>query len=208
MEIDCNVKRDEVEKLVRELIDGEKGKEMRKHAMKWKKMAEETIDESHFPNGCMDTTVDWIPGIKSIHLKDLSSFLLISDPKDILLNFILEIVGKASKASAIVVNTFDALECEGLDALSFMFPLVYSIGPLHLLLSQFLQNNWKLNNIGFDLWKDEADVLIDSKESNLVIYVNFGSVTILTPPQMVKFACESKKAFIWVIRPNMMKVTQ
>ncbi|XP_027339307.1 7-deoxyloganetin glucosyltransferase-like [Abrus precatorius] len=35
-----NVKRDEMEKLVRELIDGEKGRDMKKNAIEWKKMAE------------------------------------------------------------------------------------------------------------------------------------------------------------------------
>ncbi|WMV26986.1 hypothetical protein MTR67_020371 [Solanum verrucosum] len=41
MEIDNNVKRDEVESLVRELMVGEKGKDMRKKAMEWKRLAEE-----------------------------------------------------------------------------------------------------------------------------------------------------------------------
>ncbi|KAF5448478.1 hypothetical protein F2P56_029013 [Juglans regia] len=54
MEIDCNVKRDEVEKLVRELMEGEKGKEMRKHAMKWKKMAEEAVGA----DGCSNLNLD------------------------------------------------------------------------------------------------------------------------------------------------------
>ncbi|KAF5448480.1 hypothetical protein F2P56_029014 [Juglans regia] len=167
-------------------------------------------DESHLPNRYMETTIDWIPGMKNIRIKDLPSFLFASDPKGIMRNFILEMVEKASKASAIVVNTFDALEHEGLDALSSLFPPVYSIGPLHLLLSQIPQNNSKLNNIGSNLWKNEADCLewLNSKEPNSVIYVNFGSITVLTPPQMVEFACglaNSKKAFLWVIRPDMVK---
>ncbi|KAF2294125.1 hypothetical protein GH714_007685 [Hevea brasiliensis] len=41
MEIDNDVKRDEVVKLVRELMDGKKGKEMRRQAMDWKTKAEE-----------------------------------------------------------------------------------------------------------------------------------------------------------------------
>ncbi|BBN67257.1 UDP-Glycosyltransferase superfamily protein [Prunus dulcis] len=41
LEIDSNVKRGEVEKLVGELMSGEKGKEMRKNAMEWKRKAEE-----------------------------------------------------------------------------------------------------------------------------------------------------------------------
>ncbi|KAM7489887.1 hypothetical protein LguiB_027371 [Lonicera macranthoides] len=41
MEIDNNVKRDEVDSLVRELMVGEKGKEMKQKAIDWKKKAEE-----------------------------------------------------------------------------------------------------------------------------------------------------------------------
>ena len=43
MEIDNNVKRDEVENLVRELMDSEKGKEMKKKAMEWKTKAEDAV---------------------------------------------------------------------------------------------------------------------------------------------------------------------
>ena len=43
MEIDGNVKRDKVEKFLKEVMDGEKGKEMKKKAMEWKKLAEEAI---------------------------------------------------------------------------------------------------------------------------------------------------------------------
>ncbi|MCL7031528.1 hypothetical protein MKW94_007025 [Papaver nudicaule] len=42
MEIDNNVKRDDVEELVRELMEGEKGKEMKVKAMEWKKKAQES----------------------------------------------------------------------------------------------------------------------------------------------------------------------
>ncbi|XP_026395805.1 UDP-glycosyltransferase 85A8-like [Papaver somniferum] len=41
MEIDSNVKMDEVARLVRELMEGEKGNKMRNKAMEWKKKAEE-----------------------------------------------------------------------------------------------------------------------------------------------------------------------
>ncbi|XP_057525087.1 7-deoxyloganetin glucosyltransferase-like [Amaranthus tricolor] len=48
MEIDNEVRRYEVEKQVTELMEGEKGKEMSKNAMKWKNLAEEAIAT---PNG-------------------------------------------------------------------------------------------------------------------------------------------------------------
>ncbi|XWS23906.1 hypothetical protein CRYUN_Cryun28dG0055900 [Craigia yunnanensis] len=41
MEINSDVKRDEVEGLVRELMEGEKGKAMKKKALEWKRKAEE-----------------------------------------------------------------------------------------------------------------------------------------------------------------------
>ncbi|KAK0579672.1 hypothetical protein LWI29_029633 [Acer saccharum] len=44
MEIDNDVKREEVEKLVRELMQGEKGEKLRSKAMEWKKKAEEATD--------------------------------------------------------------------------------------------------------------------------------------------------------------------
>lgn len=52
MEIDRNVKRDEVEKLVRSLMEGIEGKRMKKKAMEWKKMAElaTDVDGSTFLN--------------------------------------------------------------------------------------------------------------------------------------------------------------
>ena len=45
-EIDNNIQRDEVEKLVRELMDGEKGKELKKKAMEWKIKAEDATKPS------------------------------------------------------------------------------------------------------------------------------------------------------------------
>ncbi|XP_073266356.1 7-deoxyloganetin glucosyltransferase-like [Populus alba] len=54
MEIDNNVKRDKVEKLVRELMEGEKGKSMKKKAMEWKKLAE----EANGPSGSSSMNLD------------------------------------------------------------------------------------------------------------------------------------------------------
>ncbi|KAL3514174.1 hypothetical protein ACH5RR_026891, partial [Cinchona calisaya] len=48
MEIDNNVKRDEVESLVRELMVGEKGKDMKKNALGWKNLAEVAARSSNY----------------------------------------------------------------------------------------------------------------------------------------------------------------
>lgn len=54
MEIERNSKRDEVEKLVKALMEGIEGKRMRKKAMEWKKMAEIATD----CNGCSSLNIE------------------------------------------------------------------------------------------------------------------------------------------------------
>ncbi|KAM4073222.1 hypothetical protein ACB094_10G001900 [Castanea mollissima] len=63
LEIDFDVKREEVEKIVRELLEGDKGKKMKKKAMEWKKLAEEATSPL---------------GSSSINLKNLVSEVLLS----------------------------------------------------------------------------------------------------------------------------------
>ena len=43
MEIDGNVTRENVEKQVREMMEGEEGKKMKNTAIEWKKLAEEAV---------------------------------------------------------------------------------------------------------------------------------------------------------------------
>ncbi|KAF8411203.1 hypothetical protein HHK36_003747 [Tetracentron sinense] len=45
MEIDNNIKRDEEEMLVRELMEGEKGKEMKNKATEWKRWQKKPLDQ-------------------------------------------------------------------------------------------------------------------------------------------------------------------
>ncbi|KAF8015002.1 hypothetical protein BT93_H0710 [Corymbia citriodora subsp. variegata] len=58
LEIDSNAKRDEVERLVRELMEGETGKKMRSKAMEWKKMAEEGVGEKGSSSLNLDKLLD------------------------------------------------------------------------------------------------------------------------------------------------------
>ncbi|XP_034197472.1 7-deoxyloganetin glucosyltransferase-like [Prunus dulcis] len=167
-------------------------------------------DEASLTNGYLDTTVDWIPGMKDIRLRDLPSFLRTTDPEDVMLSFALGVVERASKASAIILNTYDTLEYKVLEALSSMFPPIYTIGPNHLLVNKIVPQNTILSSIGSSLWKEEPECLqwLDSKEPDSVVYVNFGSITVMTPQQLVEFAwglANSKKPFLWTIRPDLVK---
>ncbi|KAM2526297.1 7-deoxyloganetin glucosyltransferase-like [Malus sylvestris] len=60
MEIDNDVKRDEVEKLVRELMEGEKGKKMKNKVMEWKKLAEEATSPQGSSTRNLDNLVNQV----------------------------------------------------------------------------------------------------------------------------------------------------
>ncbi|ERN14725.1 hypothetical protein AMTR_s00038p00230180 [Amborella trichopoda] len=64
METGNNVKRDEVEAEVKELIEGTKGKEMRTKIMKWKQIAENAIK----PGGSSYKNLDTL--VKEVLLKN------------------------------------------------------------------------------------------------------------------------------------------
>ncbi|KAF5191038.1 Udp-glycosyltransferase 85a8 [Thalictrum thalictroides] len=156
-------------------------------------------------NGYLETPIDWIPGMKDIRLRDLPSFIRTTDPNDIMIKFALREVERTYKASAIVLNTFDELELDVLNAMKSELPPVYTIGSLHMLVNQISDSG--LNSIESNLWKLEAGYLqwLDSKEDNSVVYVNFGSITVMTPQQMIEFAwglANSNQTFLWIIRPD------
>ena len=159
-------------------------------------------------NGHLDTIIDWIPGMKGIRLRDLPSFIATTDLDDVLLNFAMVEAERAQRASAVILNTFDALEHEVLEGLSTMYPFICSIVPLQLLVNQIPDNNYKL--IGLNLWKEEERCIgwLDKREPNSVVYVNFGSVTVMTSNQLIEFAwglANSKQAFLWIIRSDLVR---
>ncbi|XP_048433545.1 7-deoxyloganetin glucosyltransferase-like [Pyrus x bretschneideri] len=163
-------------------------------------------DESCLTNGYLDMVIDWVPGMKDIRLRDLPGCFRTTDPNDIVFNFAMEAVDRVDKASAVVVHTFDALEPDVLDALSSMPPPVYAIGPLQLLLYRLPKD--PLKHMGYSLWKEETGCLewLNAKAPNSVLYVNFGSIAVMTPQQLVEFGwglANSKLPFLWVIRPDL-----
>ncbi|KAI3938679.1 hypothetical protein MKW92_018364 [Papaver armeniacum] len=165
-------------------------------------------DESCLTNGYMDTQIDWIPGIKNILFRDLPSYVRTTDPNDFVVNFAVQSANEAYETTALIFNTFDALEMEVLDAFrsQLSLPPIYTVGPLPLHLNQIPQN--ESQSLGSNLWKEDNECLkwLDSKEPGSVMYVNFGSVAVMTTQQLVEFAwglANSKQSFLWIIRPDL-----
>jgi len=166
------------------------------------------VDSSSLTNGYLETTIDWIPGIKEIRLRDFPSFIRTTDSDDFMIEFLQWECGRARGASAIILNTFDAMERDVLEALSCILPPVYSIGPLNFLVKDI--DDEDLNAIRSNLWKEELECVewLETKEPNSVVYVNFGSITVMTSEQLNEFAwglANSNKSFLWVIRPDVVR---
>ena len=163
-------------------------------------------DKSYLTNGYLDTKVDWIPGMKNFKLKDLPEIIWTIDPNDFMLKFLIEVGDNMQRSSAIILNTFAELESDVLNGLTSMFPSLYPIGPLPSFLNQSPQNH--LASLGSNLWKEDTEYLewLKSKEPKSVVYVNFGSITVMSPEQLLEFAwglANSKRPFLWIIRPDL-----
>ncbi|CAN8291911.1 unnamed protein product [Cochlearia groenlandica] len=165
-------------------------------------------DESYFTKEYLDTAIDWIPSLKNMKLKDIPSFIRTTNLDDVMLNFVLREAERAKRASAIILNTFDDLEHDVIKSMQSILPPVYSIGPLHLVANQEIDESNELGRLGANLWKEETKCLdwLDTKSQNSVVYVNFGSITVMSAKQFEEFAwglAGSGKEFLWVIRPDL-----
>ncbi|XP_047315533.1 7-deoxyloganetin glucosyltransferase-like [Impatiens glandulifera] len=166
-------------------------------------------------NDYLKTTIDWIPGMEGVRLKDFPSFIRTTDPNDFAANFVINEIQRAKRASAIVLNTFHELEPNVVHSLSnILSPVpIYTLGPLHILTKSELQNNESgIRVLGSNLWKEETECpqWLDSKKPNSVFYVNFGSITVMTANHFIEFAwglANSDKQFLWIIRPDIVAET-
>ncbi|KAE8706963.1 UDP-glucosyl transferase 85A2 [Hibiscus syriacus] len=145
-------------------------------------------NETFLSDGTLDKPIDWIPGMSNIRLKDMPSFIRANNPYDILFDFMGSEVQNCLKASAIIFNTFDEFEHEVLKAIAATFPRIYTTGPLHLLVRHMPDGPSKSMNSS--LWKEDAKCIewLNKREPNSVVYVNYGSITVMSEKHLKEFA--------------------
>uniref|UniRef100_A0A5B7AAB1 Glycosyltransferase n=1 Tax=Davidia involucrata TaxID=16924 RepID=A0A5B7AAB1_DAVIN len=164
-------------------------------------------DENFISDGTLDTPVDWIPGMRNIRLKDLPSFFRSTNPNDIMFDFLGEEAQNCLKAPAIIFNTFDAFEHQVLKAIASKFSRIYTIGPLLLLDTHVPDGHVK--SLNSSLWKEDPKCFewLDQRGPNSVVYVNYGSITVMTDQHLKEFAwglANSKYPFLWIVRPDVL----
>lgn len=147
--------------------------------------------------------------MKEIRLKDLPSFIRTTQPDDFMLNFEIEEARNAIRSWAIILNTWEHFEQEIIDAMRLMFPRLYTIGPL-LKFTHRKPESDPTNSIQSNLWKEDNRCLqwLHQRPPGSVVYVNFGSITVMTSLQLKEFAwglANSNHPFLWVIRPDLVR---
>ncbi|KAG2572496.1 7-deoxyloganetin glucosyltransferase-like [Panicum virgatum] len=170
------------------------------------------LKEEQLTNGFLDTPVESAPGLsKHIRLKDLPSFIRSTDPDDFMVHFALKVTEQIAGADAVILNTLYELEQEAVDAMRAMIPppaSIHAVGPLALLAEQIVPQGSQLDALGSNLWKEDVSCLawLDGREPRSVVYVNYGSITVMTNEELVEFAwglANSGHDFLWVIRPDL-----
>ncbi|KAK9692027.1 hypothetical protein RND81_09G236200 [Saponaria officinalis] len=167
----------------------------------------------------MDKLVKNAPGLDSFlryrdlprfcrEKKDMSSWL------DLQQSFSKEIE-RTEKTHALILNTCEDLEGPVLDLIRSRHPKTYSIGPLHAQLKNILDSKseptdapTRNNKSSSGLWEVDRNCIswLDQKPDKSVLYVSFGSITMLEEEQLTEIwagLVQSRVYFLWAIRPNL-----
>nr|CAB3487218.1 unnamed protein product [Digitaria exilis] len=170
------------------------------------------LKEEQLTNGFLDTPVDSAPGLsKHMRLKDFPNFFRSTDPNEFMVHFAIRITEKIAGADAVILNTFDELERGALDAMRAVIPSsasIHTVGPLPLVAEQVVPRGGELDALGSNLWKEDVSCLawLEGRRPGSVVFVNYGSVTVMTNAELVEFAwglASSGHDFLWIIRPDL-----
>ncbi|OEL20473.1 7-deoxyloganetin glucosyltransferase [Dichanthelium oligosanthes] len=161
--------------------------------------------------GHLATLVNGARGMcDGVQLRDFPSFIRTTDRADILLNILMREAERLSLPDAVMINTFDDLEATTLETMRAILPPVHTVGPLLLRERFVIHEDSPLAGLGSNLWKEQEGLLewLDGRAPRSVVYVNYGSITVMTNSQLLEFAwglSNSGYAFVWNIRPDLVK---
>lgn len=154
-----------------------------------------------------ERVITCIPGAPPLKLKEMLTFLQPYDPADFMFYFFTAPFLRLNESKAILLNTFGELEHICLKALQKenVQTTLYTIGPI--LPPAFFTGSLS-DKIGTALWHEDYDCLkwLDKQPPSSVVYVAFGSITVLTKEVIAEFAHaleNSGLSFLWVLRPGM-----
>ncbi|XP_065864268.1 mogroside IE synthase-like [Euphorbia lathyris] len=150
-----------------------------------------------------------IDGLPPLDIFDLPTFFfdLATYPNS--LEFLLNQFMNISDADWVFFNTFNSLEKEVLKLMESQCKIT-TIGPIipSVYLDKRIENN---KDYGLSLFKPEIESCkkwLDSRETCSVVYVSYGSLTVMSEKQMEEIANGLKSSnyyFLWVVRESELK---
>ncbi|XP_062086636.1 UDP-glycosyltransferase 87A1-like isoform X2 [Humulus lupulus] len=157
-----------------------------------------------------DTIVDYIPGISTTRLADISDRLFHSNNEK-MRELITEAVSKVTKVQYLLSTSVYELESQVFDVLvpKFSFP-IYPIGPISINNQFQLENpsNDNTNNIRSETVPEYIQWL-DSQPKVSVLYISFGSFLSVSDTQLDEIVAgigTSGVRHMWVARENVTKI--
>ncbi|CAI9091600.1 OLC1v1026672C1 [Oldenlandia corymbosa var. corymbosa] len=159
----------------------------------------------------MDVAITNVKGMEGfLRRRDLPSFCRsgIRSPD---FEMILTETAQTPRANGLILNTFEDLEGPILSQIRTFCPNLYTIGPLHAHLKSRMaavNPNSSMNSSSNSLQEEDRSCIewLDKQPSRSVLYVSFGSVTVLKKEQLLEFwkgLVNSGVKFLWVIRPDL-----
>ncbi|CAI0412199.1 unnamed protein product [Linum tenue] len=137
----------------------------------------------------MDRMITKVPGTESfLRCRDLPAYCRGRSDEPTLLRIVRATRESSSPPYPLILNTFDELDGPILAQVRHRFPKTYAIGPLHEHLRSRLHTT-PYSSPSSSLWKEEASCLtwLDTQPPGSVLYVNFGSITMMRRDQAVEF---------------------
>ncbi|RVW73480.1 7-deoxyloganetic acid glucosyltransferase [Vitis vinifera] len=159
--------------------------------------------EVPFKDDDMDRLVTRVPGMEGfLRRRDLPSFRRTRDANDRGIQFIITETQQTPRAHALILNTFEDLDGPILSQIRNHCPKIYTIGPLHAHLKSRLASETTTSQFSNSFWEEDRSCLawLDRQPSKSVIYVSFGSITVITKEQMMEFwhgLVNSGSRFLW-----------
>nr|AKI87764.1 7DLAGT-1 [Gentiana rigescens]AKI87765.1 7DLAGT-2 [Gentiana rigescens]AKI87766.1 7DLAGT-3 [Gentiana rigescens] len=157
----------------------------------------------------MDLLVKSVPGMENfLRRRDLPGFCRVNDVNESKLQTLKTETRQTPRAQAAIFNSFEDLEGPVLSEIRKYMPRIYSIGPSHSHLHSRLESkNMQLSISSGSFWEEDRSCVdwLDSQEPKSVLYVSFGSVTLVTNDQLHEFwhgLVNSGQKFLWVMRPD------
>lgn len=157
----------------------------------------------------MDLIVKSVPGMETfLRRRDLPGFCRVNDINEPKLQILKTETRQTTRAQAAILNTFEDLEGPILSQIRKHMPRLFTIGPSHSHLTSRLETkNIKTLISSGSFWEEDRSCVdwLDAQPPRSVLYVSFGSITVVTRDQLLEFwygLVNSGQRFLWVMRPD------